>query len=97
MFGGIKVYEIWRKRHNKELMQLFGDLDKHLFIRVSRLNWIGYVSRMECKGEVSEVFNNSPQGSRLRGRPKNRWWNCVQTGINKCGIENWKDRSKKWS
>jgi hypothetical protein len=27
MFWGIKANEIWRKRYNKELMQLFGDLD----------------------------------------------------------------------
>jgi len=27
MFVGIKVSEIWRERYNKELMQLFGDLD----------------------------------------------------------------------
>jgi hypothetical protein len=27
MFGGIKVNDKWRKRYNKELLQLFGDLD----------------------------------------------------------------------
>jgi hypothetical protein len=27
MSGGIKVSENWRERYNKELMQLFGDLD----------------------------------------------------------------------
>jgi hypothetical protein len=80
MFGGIKANEIWRKRHNKELMQLFGVLP---FVRVRRLNWTGYVNRIDCKRKVSQAYNSNPQGSRLRGRPKNRWWNCVQTGINK--------------
>ena len=42
---------------------------------------IGHAYRMDSKGEVSQL-NNNPQGSRLRGRPKNRWWNCVQTDIN---------------
>jgi hypothetical protein len=37
---------------------------------------------------VSQVFNNNPQGS----RPRNRWWNCVQTDIKKCKINNWKER-----
>lgn len=23
-----------------------------------------------------------------------RWWNCVQTEISRCGIENWEERSK---
>ena len=38
------------------------------------------------KRKVSQMFNNNnnnnnnnnAQGSRLRGRPENRWWNCVQ-------------------
>jgi hypothetical protein len=37
---------------------------------------------MDSKGEVRQVFNNNPQGSRLRGWPQNRWWNSVQTDIN---------------
>jgi len=44
--------------------------------------------------KVCQVFYNNSQGSRLRGRPKNRWWNCVQTDINRCKIKNWKERSK---
>jgi len=49
---------------------------------------------MDSKGKVNEVLNNNPRGCRLRGRPKNRWWNCVQTGINKCKITNCEERSK---
>jgi hypothetical protein len=30
--------ENWRKRYNKELTQLFGDLDVLSFVRISRLN-----------------------------------------------------------
>jgi len=44
---------------------------------------------MDSKRKVSQVFNNNPQGSRLRGRPKDRWWSCVQTDINECKITNW--------
>jgi hypothetical protein len=52
MFGGTKVNENWRKRYNKELIRLFGDFSiisfcgVLWFVRVSRLNWIGYVNRM---------------------------------------------------
>jgi hypothetical protein len=49
---------------------------------------------MDGKTKVIRAFNNNQQGNRLRGRPKNRWWNCVQTDINKCKITNWKERSK---
>jgi len=75
-------------------MQLFGNLDILPFVRISRLNWIGYVNRMDSE---SQVFNNKPQGRRLRRRPKNKWWNCLQTDTNKCKIKNWKERPKKQS
>ena len=69
MFGGIKVFSNWRKRCNKELMQLFGDFGILSCVRISRLNWIGRVNRMDSK-RIRQVFSNYPQGSRLRGRPK---------------------------
>ena len=70
--GGINLNENWRKRCNKETMQLFGELDILLFVRISRLDWIGRVNRMDRKGIVSQVFNSNPQESWLGGRPKSR-------------------------
>jgi hypothetical protein len=49
---------------------------------------------MDSKRKVSKVFSNNPQGRWLMGPPKNRWLNCVQTGINKYKITNWKERSR---
>jgi hypothetical protein len=60
MFVGIKVNENWRQRSNKEIMQLFGDLVTLSFVRISWLNWIGHVSRMDSKRKVSQVFNGNP-------------------------------------
>jgi len=61
--GGIKVNENWRKRYNTELMHLFGHLDILSFVRISQLNWIGHVNKMDSKGKVSQVFNSNPQGN----------------------------------
>jgi hypothetical protein len=91
MFGGTEVSENWRNRYNKELLLLFGGLDILTFVRITGLNWIGRFNRMDRGSKVNQVFGNNPQGSRLKGRPKNRWWNCVQTDINKCKITNWKE------
>ena len=55
---------------------------------------IDHDTRTESRRKVSQAFNNNSQGSRPRGRPKNRWWNCVPTGTDKCKITNWKERSK---
>jgi hypothetical protein len=57
MFGGIKVNENWRKQYNKELMQLFADLDILSCVRISRLNWIGHVNRMDSKGKVEHSIS----------------------------------------
>jgi len=51
-------------------MQLFGYLDILSFARISRLNWIGDLNRMESKRKVSPVLNNNPQGRQLTERPK---------------------------
>jgi hypothetical protein len=74
--GGIKVNENWRKRNNKELMQLFGDLNLDIlsFVRKSRLNWIGHINRMDSKIKVTQILNSNAQGRRLRGQ-QNGWWN----------------------
>ena len=63
-------------------MQLFRDLDVLSFVRTSRLNWIGHVNRMDGIRKVCQVFNSTPRGSRLRGRPKNGRWQCVLILIN---------------
>jgi len=33
------------------------------------------------------------RGSRATGRPRDRWWSCVQTDIDKSKITNWEDRA----
>jgi hypothetical protein len=96
VFGRIKANKNWRKRYNKELMYLSGDLDISRSVRKSRLNWIGYFDRMDSKRKVSQVYiyiyiNKYRQRSRLRERPENRWWNCVKTGIDTCDTKNWKE------
>ena len=72
MFGGIKINENWIKLHNKELIQLFGDLDTRSFVIISRLIWIGHINRIDSNRKIIQVFNNNLQGSRLRRRLKSR-------------------------
>jgi hypothetical protein len=69
MFGG-ELNKDWRMRYNKELMQLFGGLDILSFVRVSRLNWIGHVNRMDSNIKVSLVFHNNPLGKSTKRMTK---------------------------
>jgi hypothetical protein len=52
-FGGTKINENWRKLYNKELMQLFGDVDIYLLVRINNLCWSGHVNRMDIKSQVT--------------------------------------------
>lgn len=51
-------------------MQVFGDLDVLSFVRISQFNQIGHVNRMDSIRNLSQVFNNNTQGSRVKGQPK---------------------------
>jgi hypothetical protein len=55
--GELNYMKIGKKQYNKDLMQLFGDLDTFSLIRISQLNWTGHVNR-----KVSQIFNNNPKG-----------------------------------
>jgi len=56
MFGRSKVNENWRKRYNKELLKLLGDLDILSFARISQLNWLGHVNRKDSKKKVKYLI-----------------------------------------
>ena len=45
-------------------------------------------NRMDSERKVSQLFNNNPNGSRPKGRPKNRWWNCVNQILIKAELKN---------
>jgi hypothetical protein len=94
LLEAIKINNCWIRRHNNELMQLYGDLGIVSFIRMNRLRWIGHVNIMDNKRMLYQVFANQPQGSRPRGRPKYRWWDCVYGDIRKFKIQNWELKAK---
>ena len=91
IFGAIETEDGWRARYNDELYELYKEADLETHIRCQRLRWLGHIIRMENTRKVKIVFNNNPEGARLRGRPRTRWWNCVQADLNRFGIRNWRE------
>jgi hypothetical protein len=63
-----------------------GDLDVLSFVRLCLWNWIDRVKRMDSNRGVSQEFNKNSQLSRIRGWPKNRWWDCVEHILTGGGI-----------
>ena len=75
IFGLIETDDRWRARYyNDELYELYKEADLETHIRCQRLRWLGHI-RMENTRKVKIFFNNNPEGARLRGRPRTRWWN----------------------
>ena len=91
--GAVCIDNMWRRRYNKELIQLLGDPDIVSNVRLDRLRWIGHTNRMSNNRKVKQIFKLQPQGTRLRGRPKNKWWDCVHEDLEKCKIKNWEQLS----
>jgi hypothetical protein len=67
----------------------------YFHFRISLLKLIDHINRMDYKRKVSQVFNDSPQGSRLRRLPKQRRWNYIETDISECKTANKKKKKKK--
>ena len=82
--GAVKIDDNWRRQYNKELFDLFNDIDIVTFMKIRRLSWLGHVNRMSSDRNVKQIFLNHPQGFRPRGRPKNRWWDCVHRDLLRC-------------
>ena len=62
---------------NKDLWRVTDQEDINLEIRKRKFRWIGHTLRKE-DGEISKAaLLRNPQGSRKRGRPKNRWRRSV--------------------
>ena len=57
----------WKKRYNRELNNMFRDLDVAYFIRINRLQLIGHVNGVYADRLPKSVFSNQPEGNRLRG------------------------------
>ena len=61
----MKINDIWRRRNNSELMNLYEDVDITSFIRLSRLRWVHHVNSMDKESKVYNIFYNQPQGTRI--------------------------------
>ena len=89
IFGGVQVGNTCRIRYNKELYDMFKEPNIESFIRISRLRWLGHVGRMENHRKVKMVTIQKIEGTRLRGRPRLRWMDCVECDLVRFGIRNW--------
>ena len=74
IFGAKQENEIWRKRYNYELYEIFSDSNIVNYIKVKRLTWAGHLMCMNDNRTIKKtIFNTKLDGGRRVGRRKMRW------------------------
>lgn len=97
IFGGVKVNDIWRRRFNHELYQLYNEPDIVKYIKINRLRWLGHVQRMEEERVPLKVLNTNPDGNRKPGRPKTRWKDAIESDLKALKVGDWRTLARNRS
>lgn len=98
IYGGKKVGEMWTRRTNDEINELYSEANIIKIVKAQQLRWLGHVERLQHDRVTKMVLRGGPLGVKRRGRPRKRWLETVEEDIKVMGIRDWrtvaKDRSK---
>jgi hypothetical protein len=64
----------WGKWHNKELHDLYYSPSIIRIIKLRKVRWVGHVARMREKRKAYMLLVGKPEGNRLLGGLRRRWW-----------------------
>ena len=94
IFGPVCENGDWRIRTNREVYQLYQDVDIVTLIKTSRLRWAGHVIRMDDERACKKIFEGKPEGRRRRGRPRKRWQDDVEEDLKRLGVRGWRRKAR---
>jgi hypothetical protein len=83
--------ENWRILTNKEIYARVKKPTVTETIRLNRLRWFGHVQRMQ-ENRIPKKLLYMNLGTRLRGRPRNRWQDEVREDEQITGGEEWQEK-----
>ena len=87
-FGSVRVGDHLRFRTNRELYELFNNMDVAKRINIHRFRWLGHVIRMNEDAFLRRVFDAVVDGHRRQGQGKEapltsldltNWRRCAQS------------------
>jgi hypothetical protein len=70
IFAAKQENEIWWKRYNYELYEIFNNSNIVNYIKVKRLAWAGHLMCMNDNRTINKILNTKLDGVRRVGRPK---------------------------
>jgi hypothetical protein len=85
----------WRIRMNYERNELIENADIVRFIKSRRIAWLGHVMRMDKKRTPKRVLEWKPIGTRIGGRPRERWIVDIEEDMQIMGIRRWRKQCKE--
>jgi hypothetical protein len=68
----------WRSRYNKELYELYKNLDLVTFVKLKRLQWAGHVQRLPFDHIPKKALGAKFTGRQPVGKPRKRWEDAVK-------------------
>lgn len=94
ILGGKRDGEIWRRRTNEELMDIYKEPEISKIIRSRRLGWLGHIERMSDDRSAKKMLDIEFGATRKKGRPKTRWFSEVMKDLTDRGIEDWRVKAR---
>ncbi|KAL4082425.1 hypothetical protein QTP88_021321 [Uroleucon formosanum] len=82
IYGPILENEVYRRRTNKEVQQIYQKPGINAYLMSKRIEWAGHVWR--SNGILKKALEGKINGKRPRGRPRQRWIDRVKGDIDKC-------------
>ena len=89
----------WKSRTNRELEEMNKGENIVQWIKGQRISWLGHLERMEEDRMPKKIFTRELKGTRRRGRPRKRWKEEVERGLQVMGVRRWRELvadRKKW-
>ncbi|KAF2889949.1 hypothetical protein ILUMI_16224, partial [Ignelater luminosus] len=76
---------VWKRRTNKEVMELYEELSITNIARVQRIRWLGHVGRMEIERPTKQALLREISERRKREKRRKTWLQAVKKNIEKMG------------
>jgi len=89
----------WKSRTNRELEEMSKGENIVKWIKGQSISWLGHLERMEEDRMPKKIFTQKLEGTRRRGRPRERWKEELERDLQVLGVRRWRDLMtgrKKW-
>jgi hypothetical protein len=95
MWHNTKNHNGSRIRTNDELQVIYRKPSTVTTIQVRKLESAGHLVRMSDDRAVKKVFLGKTGGRRQAGRPKLRWFDCIENDLKSMGVKRWRNKAEE--